>query len=286
MHTSIYWFSGSGNSLATAKRLAGALAEAERRPIAAGAPPPHPCAHLILVFPVYAFGLPRIVARFIDKLPRGVAPRATVVATHGGFPGPAPKQAADLLAAKGVEAVAAYTVKLVDSFPSLGGPPAAEKCRELEQAGARRMQALARRIAAGDPAPPPRPLLPVRWFGHGLHRLFYRFLPRCERKFHATAACTSGGSCGRCVRVCPAANLVLTEGRPVWQGRCELCFSCYHTCPEQAIHYGRSKKQTRPYLHPEVAVDELLDRCAPFVPGGETASARARTEPKGGPCAS
>jgi Fe-S-cluster-containing hydrogenase component 2 len=258
MRRAIYWFSGTGNSLAAAKGLQQALEGAERFPMAAGRTRLEaPCDHLILVFPVYAGGLPAPVTAFINHLDQGAVRRATVVVTHGGMPGLAARMAAVLLADKGIDDVAAHTIRMVDNYPPLGGPPPPAVCRQREAAAATRVAELGRRLAAAPvPAarPPSRALRSLCLGLHALHRKAFRGR---DQAFRTTNACTG---CRICERICPVANIKLMEGRPVWQGHCCACFACYHACPAGAIRYGRRQKAARQYRHPAVVLDDLLDR--------------------------
>jgi ferredoxin/flavodoxin len=48
--------------------------------------------------------------------------------------------------------------------------------------------------------------------------------------------------CGKCARVCPAANIKMINSRPEFQHRCEMCFACDEWCPQGAIaHWSRAK---------------------------------------------
>jgi ferredoxin len=260
MRHAIYWFSGTGNCLAAAKGLRETLGDADLHPIAAG----HeqldaPCDHLILVFPVYAGGLPAPVTTFIGNLPPGAVQRATVVVTHGGMPGLSARAAAVLLADRGVGAVHTHTVRMVDNYPPLGGPPKPATCRKREAAAAVRIAELGRKIAAdaASGASARRTAAPLRWLCRKLNAFSRKAMSVCDRGFRVTAACTG---CRICERVCPVGNIALADGRPVWQGRCVACFACYHACPAGAIRYGRRQQAARQYRHPGVAVAELLDR--------------------------
>lgn len=49
--------------------------------------------------------------------------------------------------------------------------------------------------------------------------------------------------CGRCVRVCPAANIAMDkDNQPKWlhTGKCLTCMACYHHCPAQSIQWGKA----------------------------------------------
>ena len=63
--------------------------------------------------------------------------------------------------------------------------------------------------------------------------------------------------CGTCVKVCPAQNIVLKNGRPDFQHRCEMCFACDEWCPAGAIrHWSRAKGIK--YHYPSVCLSDIL----------------------------
>lgn len=41
--------------------------------------------------------------------------------------------------------------------------------------------------------------------------------------------------CGWCARACPGGNIRMENGRPVFGGRCVMCFGCAYGCPQHAI---------------------------------------------------
>jgi len=66
----IYWFSGTGNSLAIARALAQELPGARLVPVARAVREQPPAARCVgVVFPVYYFGPPPLVAEFLSRLP-------------------------------------------------------------------------------------------------------------------------------------------------------------------------------------------------------------------------
>ena len=74
--------------------------------------------------------------------------------------------------------------------------------------------------------------LPSSILANLVHSLAYpRFASRVhedDRKFTVSETCTS---CGICAAICPAENIDLVEGKPVWKHQCELCCGCIHLCP-------------------------------------------------------
>ena len=62
------------------------------------------------------------------------------------------------------------------------------------------------------------------------------------RKFIVTDACTS---CGICYRMCPSGNITMVEGKPLFGDNCEGCLGCYHRCPADAIQLTTKVREGR-----------------------------------------
>ena len=68
------------------------------------------------------------------------------------------------------------------------------------------------------------------------------------RKFHAEAACIA---CGKCAANCPSGAISMVDGRPVWtKSKCLKCCACINRCPVSAIQYGRKTVKRGRYVNP------------------------------------
>lgn len=255
MKTLLCWFSGTGNSLWAARALADALGEAELAPMARTDPAELPQAERVgFVFPVYGFGPPRLVTRFLQQA-RLQEPRYVfAVMTYAGNPGSTGRMAGRSLTQCGNRFDAAFGIRMVENYPPFGGAPSQDKQKELLNLARQRIDAIAASVRQESQHFETGNAL---WnlAGPLIHRLFMGNLPRTDRKFTANEACNG---CGVCRRVCPADNIKLVDERPVWQGNCEQCYACFHWCPQQSIQYGpRTARQLR-YHHPDCKATDLM----------------------------
>lgn len=65
---------------------------------------------------------------------------------------------------------------------------------------------------------------------------------RFAKKFIVTDDCIS---CGLCYRMCPSGNITMVEGKPLFGDNCEGCLGCYHRCPTEAIQLTTKVREGR-----------------------------------------
>ncbi|OHD53607.1 MAG: hypothetical protein A2Y33_06710 [Spirochaetes bacterium GWF1_51_8] len=274
MKTEIYYFSGTGTSLAAAREIARGL-DAEIFPIPKLMKngPIEPISETVgLVFPVFfstnESGIPFIVQDFIRKLKniRGKYIFAVCVSGHG--PGSTVENLRTLLSECGGGLAAGYTVILhvspYTTWAKLKNVLFRAKLREMpaETLEAKR-QALAARwrnklasiidtvkhgrtgIFETTGAVKKAFNLPALYLlKKPTFRARYRKLSglRADDFWELVHSADKGfsvnsdcNSCGICVRVCPSENIFLDGGKPVWKHKCENCLACYVWCPKAAI---------------------------------------------------
>lgn len=260
MKTILYYFTGTGNSLAASKRLSRRLGDCDIIPIASfgeTAVTVTPVADRVgIVCPLYFAGLPSIVAGFAGRLDLSRAGYAFALITMGGGGGSAAIRQLDRVlrgvpGGKGLEA--GFAVRMPGNYILMYSPPGGTGVGAILEKADRRLDEIAETILAGSREMPSwSPLTGI------IQRLWYpRFIAGvndADRRFSVDDRCTS---CGTCAEVCPVGNIKLDNGRPVWLHHCEQCMACIHTCPPGAIQAGeKTEKRTR-YRHPGVGVDEL-----------------------------
>ncbi len=75
------------------------------------------------------------------------------------------------------------------------------------------------------------------------------------KRFRIADRCTG---CGTCAKLCPMGNIAITDGNPVRGSRCAACFACMHWCPEHATisKLPVIKKRTQ-YHHPSIRMKDF-----------------------------
>lgn len=280
--TVIYWFSGTGNSLAIAKKLVDHLENAELRPMAEAMQSKPPAADTAgVVFPVYWFGLPNLVDRFLRTVPLASDPYVFTVATMAMMPGAAHRQAKQALAQRGVSLAAGWSVRMPENYSPVPAEKSKVNPQRLFEKAEKAAAAIAEQVVARTRDGTQDSMPPVNLLGHALHKIMAPRFAHADSTFRVQPHCTS---CGTCARVCPVNDIVLSEeGVPEWQGHCEQCFACMQWCPVDAIRAERFPANRRRYHHPDIAVEDIAAQTAEE--DEEPARGAADNEPEASPSA-
>ena len=243
--TTIFCFTSTGNSLYTAKKLAEAIG-GEVLPMNNG---DVSCESDVVgfVFPVYFWGLPRMVESFLKEL-KITNKNAYVFAviTCGGPCFGVLSGLKDLLRSKGIQLN--YGKMLIS--PSNYLPEYVAKDSEESR------QKIAENLSSISNAIKNRESNSIRAFTI-LNKIIYTTFPneKCDRFFTVKPTCTG---CGTCSKVCPANNISTSDGKPEFHHRCEHCLACLHNCPASAIDWKKRTQNKPRFRNAEVTLDELI----------------------------
>lgn len=260
MKTIVYYFSGTGNSLAVAKGISRDIGECELVPIGSTAATLGvivPAADRVgIVSPVYFAGLPSIVAEFSGRLDLSAVRYVFGVMTMGGSGGVSSlRQLHTILkegpGTRGLDS--GFSVRMPGNYLLLYNSPEGKKRETILMDADCSMQEIADAVRRETKMTIPwSPLQSI------IHRVMYpRFVAgvhEADRTFTVDDRCTS---CGTCAEVCPVANIRMEAGRPTWLHHCEQCLACIHLCPTEAIQSGKKTEGRTRYRHPGIAIADL-----------------------------
>lgn len=246
---SILWFSGTGNTLWAAQMLASKLLAQGIKVELAGissAPNwrPAPGNTLIFCWPVYSYGMPRLMNRFVSALPAGNNP-VYLLCTMGGGAGGALAVAGGLFLAKGYDVKGGIKILMPNNYIAGRKPDPASIGRLLDSA-----QQKVEDYAWGISRQRLYPLADSRismLLSRAANRAFYLGLAFSSKLFSVSKDRCNG--CGICARICPVKNISFSE-YPRWGKACEQCLRCYHSCPQAAIDFLGAKRGRPQYLVP------------------------------------
>lgn len=254
MKTSIYYYTGTGNSLWAARKLGGELKDARIASMRRAAPENDGAEAIGLVFPVHIWGLPRRVIDFVGRLPAGKAYYFALAINAGQVAGTL-TQLKKLMKARGLALAAGFDVVMPSNYIPWGGAAPAQEQESRFAAAGKKIKDIAPAIGRGETGPVEKgPLWQNLLLSGLLYRLSYPKIPRMDKNFWADDKCNG---CAICTAVCPSGNILINDRKPVWQGRCEQCLACIQWCPAQAIQYGKKTPGYARYHHPEITLADM-----------------------------
>lgn len=252
----VFYFSGTGNYFHAAK----AIAEAQSEQLISIAKEFDRGDDLFaytlqenellgFVYPVYAWGPPKMVRDFIGRLKvTGSQPYTFSVCTCGDEEGHTTQVLQKELDKKGIKLNSAFSIQMPNNYILSADVDSKDmEMKKLENAEVKLEEINVVLIKRKSD---------VFHLNEGkmpgfktaiVNPLFNRFA-RSTKKFYATDECTR---CGLCEKICPVHTIKVSE-KPVWGEACTQCLACINRCPVCAIQYGEATLHRSRYVHPEL----------------------------------
>jgi Na+-translocating ferredoxin:NAD+ oxidoreductase RNF subunit RnfB len=261
----IYWFSGTGNSLALARDLA-VKTGAQLTPLAPLIQSKtiiSPAEAIGLVFPVYDFKAPAIIENFVTRFEGLGNKYLFALCTYGISPFKCLVGLKNQLAAKSIVLKAGFAVMMPHNAVGNTGFSNADRNKALAE-GKKRIDYIAQVINNRQIMPVETELLFSALFLHGL--LFKVIKPVIPLLLHTARYGWESlafqindrcSGCATCSKVCPVSNVTMDNNRPVWGNNCLSCFACIQWCPCEAIQLGTGEIKVERYHHPEIKSSDL-----------------------------
>jgi len=186
-----------------------------------------------IISPVYGFGLPVPVVRFLNTMPEGKKQKTFVFTSCGGHEGVAIVQCLRTLKSKKYDVIFARKLVMPDTWLLAVNAPTQEKFdkakEKVEEDIKQSINSIIddkRKINIANPL-----LLLLLGFIYSIFYLIGRHL--AGKSFITNHKCTS---CKTCYSSCPSKTINWDKNnRPNWSWNCFQCFRCINTCPSDAI---------------------------------------------------
>jgi ferredoxin len=256
MGCTIYYFSATGNSLQVARQMANKLGNCTIKSIATQ--PPNqpvggPTEAVGFIFPVYYFGMPRLVKRFVEKLQIKQGTYCFAFTTFGGSQLDTIGMLNDVLLKKNIQLAYGDGAAMPDTYIVRYDAVPPDEAQRMLEAATEKVDETAKAIKERKVQPVKRK---AKLLGKIANRLtLYRNIAGYDEKFEAKSNCVS---CGLCSEICPAGNIKMEDHYPVWQHHCERCLACLQWCPTEAIQYGKKTIKRTRYHNPNVKVGDIV----------------------------
>jgi ferredoxin/flavodoxin len=253
MNNRIYFFTGTGNSLKVAKDIASALPECEIVAVCKDMNVEIPTGYerIGFVFPSYFGGVPDMVVDFIRNahFTKESAKYYFAITTPGGFAGNPIVQTRNLFSEKGLHlnyggkvTMNANYVILYDMSNFL--------LRSALKAYDKRVNIVIQDIKNLKTNDGPD----MNKFRERGYMKAIGSVHESDYNYNVNNECIS---CGICQNVCPAGNITLCDGRPVFHHQCQCCMACIQHCPKKSITYKNKTQKRKRYTHPDIGHAEI-----------------------------
>lgn len=198
----------------------------------------------IVVCPVYAWRIPRIVENIIKKSEFNGSKKIYFVLTCGDSSGNAYNYAKKLSEEKGLIFKGLKAVVMPENYIAMFNSPNKAEAEKIIALARPKIISISETIkAGGELAESPNIL--GKFLSGFVNKAFYPLFVSAKG-FYTTEKCIG---CGKCVTLCPLNNITLKGKKPVWGNNCTHCMACICHCPTESIEYkNKSKNKPRYYI--------------------------------------
>ena len=253
MKTTIYYFTGTGNSFKIAKDLSENIENSEIKRICLSnlKIPKATSERIGFVFPVYYRGLPKMVESFIKNLDIESTKYLFAVANFGSYAALTFQQINKILKSKGKTLSANFSIEMPGNMWFMYYPHPKEDFINRMDNELHIARKVARNINNNFINDIPNVLNKEKE-----EEMYEDFKPHhIDENFWTSQRCNG---CGTCTRVCPAENIKMIDEKPCWKHQCEQCLACIHLCPQEAIEFKEDSINKERYKNVHVKLKELF----------------------------
>lgn len=256
--TVVFYFSQSGNSLYVAKKVAAAIGNTTLVSIPKAL---HNSQYKYaeyekvgFVMPLYFAGMPRMMKEFIERVELSKSCYCFSIVTQALTKGRIFYDIDKLLNKKCIKINYSKYVTFPDSYIKWAeGPTEDTLIKRIKQAD-KSLDVIADKILNEENFREKEGVV-FRAGSLIVYNFWKSRLKLMGKNFKVDNSCVG---CGICEKTCPAKNIKLQEGKPIWSKKCEDCMACIQHCPKKAIYFNSKTKNKRRYINPNIELNELL----------------------------
>jgi ferredoxin len=207
-------------------------------------------------FPVYAFGMPRIVLKYLRSL-KSFNNKQNIffifTAGDANGAGLGTLRCARILKRKNCDLIYSDVIKMPNNWIPFSTILTMDENTTIIEAGVERSKQIATNILNNKTElfdykkqpwffKSPSNIINIMFRNFGLYGLksMFKLYPSCN-------------GCGICAKACPTHTIIMVNGKPKWSGTtCEQCMRCIHICPQESIYqFPASTKGKNRYMEPD-----------------------------------
>ena len=244
----IFYFTGTGNSLAVAKRIGGTLVSIPQ--VIDFADQHYKDDVIGVVFPVYWATAPDMVLDFLAKA-KFECDYSFIISTSGGMIGASQLIAQRVLKQSGHQFNYMDDAATVDNSMSMAGIEE-QLTQKKDKNFTPKVTEIVNNIANRKQNQDKKAGVVTSAISFVVSKMpNYENVPK---KFLIDDKCNQ---CEVCTKVCPSGNIEVNDS--VFFGKsCTGCLACLHNCPNNAIHRKREHSAVR-WRNPEVSLNEIIE---------------------------
>ncbi|MDD7794175.1 EFR1 family ferrodoxin [Clostridium sp. 'White wine YQ'] len=186
----------------------------------------------IFCYPIYGFGTPEIMLRYISNIKNPIYSKAAIVCTSAGFEGQSLFSLKRILSKKGFKVVLTDMVTYDYNWTQIFNPKPKEKQKEIFREAEKETREVAKKLINNETRFKNRNIvtLAISW-------IIFIIFNNLGRKFLGKTyiADNSCNNCSKCKNICPVNAIEMQSGKPKWSWRCESCQRCINMCPKKSI---------------------------------------------------
>lgn len=185
----------------------------------------------IFCFPVYGFGTPSIMLKYISNF-NVIKSKAAIVCTSAGIEGQSLSHCKYLLSKKGFKVFLTDMVTYTYNWTQIINPQSKEKEEKVFKIAEVKEIEIAKKIINNEISyeKPNIIILVLSWVIFIMFRNLGRRI--LGKTFIADDNCID---CGKCKEVCPVNVIDIYNRKPRWNSKCESCQRCINICPQKSI---------------------------------------------------
>jgi len=258
MKNVIYYFSGTGNNLVIAKRLARELGDTDVFSIITLLENKQINSDYQLVgftVPSYFSHIPPIAVECMKNLKFTNQQKIFTIVGCGGNRGRAIEDMRQLIKDSGKSVSNEFMIMLPgNNILSYNAFPAWYQNMTVN-GSYRKINKIAKILKIGSNGKPlGKGLLYSSKYEDRLQNTIRKF-SEIGLQYEVSDACTK---CGKCVKVCPVHNISINNSEVIFGDKCQQCMACIQWCPNKAIDYNGIAKNRNRYHHPDICYEDLI----------------------------
>jgi ferredoxin/flavodoxin len=250
----IFFFSGTGNSFDITLKVAEEIKDTDIINIASIKNMPSLDAYkrIGLIFPVYGFTTPNIVARFISNLPKNNNAYYFCIVTLGGAGLGAEYRIYEKFKEASVELGYITHIYMPENYIITSMVTADAIINKTLKDSIGSVKRIANDLINYMKNKPKKSI-----FYNMVEKISLeetKQWPLRAKDFIINENCIK---CKKCIMICPVENIKMVDTEITFEKHCECCLACMHSCPQKAINYKTKTIRKKRYINPNIKIEEM-----------------------------